>query len=124
MLERLLDASPALSQAYEFREELTAIFDQDLCKAEATRLIDRWQDRVRSSGLTCFDTFLKTLDGWKDEITNYFLDRLSSGFIEGLNNKIKVIKRRCYGIFNPTHLFQRITLDLDGYRLYGPPAPI
>lgn len=124
VLERLLEASPALSQAYELREDLTAIFDQDLSKAEATRCIEQWQDRVRSSGVTCFDAFLKTLDGWKEEITNYFLDRLSSGFIEGLNNKIKVIKRRCYGILNPTHLFQRITLDLDGYRLYGPPAPI
>ncbi|MGZ8173611.1 transposase [Methylobacter sp.] len=29
------------------------------------------------------------------EITNYFIQRQSSGFVEGLNNKIKVIKRRC-----------------------------
>ena len=50
-----------------------------------------------------------------DEITNYFLDRQTSGFVEGLNNKIKVIKRRCYGILNVKHLFQRIYLDLSGY---------
>ena len=52
-----------------------------------------------------------------DEITNYFLDRQTSGFVEGLNNKIKVIKRRCYGILNVKHLFQRIYLDLSGYAL-------
>lgn len=46
------------------------------------------------SGLTCFDAFLKTLDTWFDEITNYCLDRYSSGFVEGLNNKLKMIKRR------------------------------
>jgi len=32
-----------------------------------------------------------------DKITNYFINRQTSGFVEGLNNKIKVIKRRCYG---------------------------
>ena len=53
-----------------------------------------------------------------DEITNYFLDRQTSGFVEGLNNKIKVIKRRCYGILNVKHLFQRIYLDLSGYALF------
>jgi transposase len=54
-----------------------------------------------------------------DEITNYFLDRSNSGFVEGLNNKIKVLKRRCYGILNLSHLFQRLFLDLEGYRLFA-----
>jgi len=42
--------------------------------------------------------------------SNYFLDRLTSGFVEGLNNKIKVIKRRCYGLKNIGHLFQHLYL--------------
>ena len=54
-----------------------------------------------------------------DEITNYFVDRNNSGFVEGLNNKIKVLKRRCYGIFNLRHLFQRIYLDMEGYRRFA-----
>ena len=33
----------------------------------------------------------------KDEMTNYFLERHTSGFVEGLNNKIKVLKRTAYG---------------------------
>ena len=60
----------------------------------------------------------QTLDKWIDEITNYFIDRQTSGFVEGLNNKIKVIKRRCYGILNTNHLFQHIFLDVQGYGLY------
>jgi len=52
-----------------------------------------------------------------DERTHDFLDRQTSGFVEGLKNKIKVIKRRCYGILNVKHLFQRIYLDLSGYAL-------
>src|SRR4029434_8840593 len=53
------------------------------------------------------------------DIANYFIDRHTSGFVEGFNNKLKVIKRRCYGIVNVTHLFQRIQLDLYGYSLFA-----
>jgi transposase len=45
--------------------------------------------------------------------------RASSGFVEGLNNKIKVIKRRCYGIKKVGTLFQRLWLDLRGYALFA-----
>jgi transposase len=64
------------------------------------------------------------LDNWWEEITNNFIDRASSGFVEGLNNKLKVLKRRCYGIFNLKHLFKRIYLDLEGYHLFAwtPPS--
>jgi len=40
--------------------------------------------------------------------------------VEGLNNKLKVLKRRCYGLRNVGRLFQRPTLDLDGYRRFSP----
>jgi hypothetical protein len=36
-----------------------------------------------------------------------------------LNNKIKVLKRRCYGITNPISLFRRIWLDLSGYEAFA-----
>ena len=70
---------------------------------------------VRKSKLTCFNKFIKTLRHWKNEIANYFIDRNTSAFVEGLNNKIKVLKRRCYGIFNVKRLFQRLHLDISGY---------
>ncbi len=76
-------------------------------------------EQVRTSGLTCFDTFLKLLETHLDAIANYFRNRYTSGFVEGLNTKLKLLKRRCYGIFNFDHLFQRITLDLDGYATFG-----
>jgi transposase len=59
------------------------------------------------------------LENWMDEITNYFVGRQTSGFVEGFNNKLKVLKRRCYGITNLTYLFRRLYLDLEGYRLFG-----
>ena len=119
ILKRLWRYTPELKQAYDLREQLTAIFEQHLSKAEAQRKIRVWIRRVQRSGMHCFDTFLRTLAHWWDEITNFFIERANSGFVEGFNNKIKVLKRRCYGIFNLTHLFQRIFLDLEGYRLFA-----
>ena len=118
-LARLFTYSPELHAAYILREELTTIFEQAASPAQAQDQIRAWEACVRHSGLSCFDDFLKTLERWWTEITNYFAHRDSSGFVEGLNNKLKVLKRRCYGLFNLGHLFQRIFLDLEGYRLFG-----
>lgn len=119
VLTRLFTYSPALQQAYAYREELTGIFDTPLSKEAALQQLTDWQLRVRASGLSCYDSFLHTLEKWKEEIANYFLARHNSGFVEGLNNKIKVLKRRCYGIFNLSHLFQRLFLDLEGYQRFA-----
>jgi transposase len=119
VLARLLEYSPLLRLVYDLRLKLTAIFEQDLTKAEATQKIKDWCQDVQQTGLTCFDSFLTTLNNHFDQITNYFINRHNSGFVEGLNNKIKVLKRRCYGLLNLTRLFQRLFLDLEGYRLFA-----
>jgi len=108
-----------LKLAYTFREELTSIFELNLTVEEGKDRLIKWCNKVRRSTLTCFDKFLTTLDNWIDKIANYFSDRLSSGFVEGLNNKVKVLKRRCYGILQTTTLFQRLYLDLEGYRSFA-----
>jgi transposase len=111
--------APLLKEVYIQREVLTGIFNSPLTKTQAVAALDAWVTRVQTLGLTYFDSFIRTLQNWKDEITNYFIQRQSSGFVEGLNNKIKVIKRRCYGIYNIGRLFQHIWLDVDGRRLFG-----
>ena len=118
VLYKLFTYSPSLKKAYLFRDELTAIFDEKMTKPQAKQRLNGWTGRVRRSGIKCFDGFMNTLDARKNEISNYFSGRHTSGFVEGLNNKIKVIKRRCYGIINTEHLFQRIYLDIHGYSLY------
>jgi transposase len=119
-LDGLLAHSPLLKQAYTLREQLTAIFDTARSKKDGLRRIRFWRQRVEKSALTCFDPFLSLLDSWLDLIVNYFIKRQSSGFVEGLNNKLKVLKRRCYGLRNVVRLFQRLTLDLEGYRRFSP----
>jgi transposase len=119
VLLRFFSYSPDAQRAYDLREQLTAIFEQSIPKQKAKTKIRNWIRQVRSSGLTCFNDFLKLLEQWLEEITNYFINRESSGFVEGFNNRIKVLKRRCYGLFNRKHIFQRIYLDLEGYRLFA-----
>lgn len=116
----LFEYSPKLELAYDLCDDLTTLFDSPISKRKGKNKLKKWMERVRSSELSCFDSFLKTLEKRLDTIANYFIDRHTSGFVEGFNNKIKVIKRRCYGILNVTHLFQRIQLDLYGYALFAP----
>ena len=114
-LNLLFKYSPLLKKAYNFQNKLTSIFNQPISQKQAKRKIKQWINAVEKSELTCFNTFIKTLNKLWNEILNYFINRLNSGFVEGLNNKIKVLKRRCYGIFNTENLFQRISIDFAGY---------
>ena len=119
LLERVFSYSPKIEAAYHLREDLTELFEHDYTKAGAKRAIRAWGKRVRQSGLAEFESVLGTINRWLDEITNYFVGRQTSGFVEGFNNRVKVLKRRCYGIFNVGSLFQRLTLDLHGYQRFG-----
>ena len=97
LLQRLFAYSPELKRAYTYREQLTAIFEQDLSQRGSEAQTQEVAMAGTASGLGCYQSFFTTLDKWLEEITNYFLHRHNSGFVEGLNNKIKVLKRRCYG---------------------------
>lgn len=118
-LSLLFQLSPDLKVAYQLQNRLTEIFEEHLLVKAAETKIRKWIIAVAKSGLRCCDTFINTLAHWWKEILNYFVDRETSGFVEGFNNKIKVLKRRSYGMTNLRHLFQRIYLDLEGYRLFA-----
>ena len=118
-LALLFRLSPDLKAAYRLQNRLTEIFEEHLSLTKAKVKIKKWIIAVAKSGLRCFDRFINTLAQWWKEILNYFVERETSGFVEGFNNKIKVLKRRSYGLTNLAHLFQRIYLDLEGYRLFA-----
>jgi transposase len=113
LLKNLFNYSPSLEKAYQLQNDLTDIFEMKLSRSGGKRRIKNWMGRVNASGITCYKQFMATLETYLEQIVNYFIHRHSSGFVEGLNNKIKVIKRRCYGILNAQHLFQRIVLDIS-----------
>ncbi|MGH8656457.1 MAG: ISL3 family transposase [Gammaproteobacteria bacterium] len=119
VLDLMFECSPTLRKAYALREKLTRIFDTKQTKEAAqARLLERVAE-VERSGLACFDKFIRTLKERIEIITNYFVNRSNSGWIEGLNNKIKVIKRRCYGLTSAINVFRRIWLDLNGREAFA-----
>lgn len=119
-LEKLFRYSSKLRVGYRLCRQLTSIYNSKIARRQATNKINLWIEKVEQSGLTQFNTFINTLKKYQTHIVQYFNGRHSSGFVEGFNNKIKVIKRRCYGIFDENSLFRRLFLDTEGYSKYLP----
>ena len=117
-LRLLFTYAPALFLTYALGWALTKIFDTPQTKTEAEERIRAWMRLVKETKAEGFDRFMNTLDEKMDLITNYFIRRQNSGFVEGLNHKIRVLLGRCYGVFNRTHLFQRLSLDLSVYEQF------
>ena len=68
--------------------------------------------RTESLGLD-FGKFWTTYDNWKTGILNYFDGRYTSAAVEGINNKARVITKRCYGVKSSGTLWNRLILDLN-----------
>lgn len=117
-LRTLFQYTPTLHQAYSLREELTAIFNMQMSPDEGRRRLEKWAAKVERSAVNCFNRFLNTLRNHLTTIANYFHSRANSGFVEGLNNKLKTITRRCYGIKLVDSLYRRLWLDLHGYQYF------
>jgi transposase len=118
-LELLYQYSPLLKKAHRQALKLTNIFNEKISRKSAIAKIDRWIIQTQKMEFSCYNSFLSTLEKYKPYIVNYFKKRRNSGFVEGLNNKIKVLKRRCYGLYKTTSIFQRIFLDLEGFQIYA-----
>lgn len=115
----LYKKSPKLKAAHRHALKLTHIFNTHHNRKTAATHVERWIKQAQKNKLIDFNGFIKTLEKYKINILNYFKNRKSSGFVEGLNNKIKVLKRRCYGLAKPASIFQRLLLDLRGYELFA-----
>jgi transposase len=59
------------------------------------------------------DSFIRTFEAWQDEILNYFEAGQTSGPVEGVNNKARVIVKRAYGLKSADSLWTRLVLDLN-----------
>ncbi len=114
-LRHLFHYSPTLHQAYTLREELTAIFNQHLSRQQARKRLRKWMAKVEQRAVGCYDKFIKTLNNHFEGIVNYFSDRANSGFVEGFNNKLKTLTRRCFGIKRLDTLVRRLRLDAIPY---------
>ena len=106
ILQKIYYTCPILKMGHRLKECLHRIFESHSTKQKATQRIQKWLTIAESHGL--FPDFRKTLLNWLDNITNYFLQRTTSGIVEGINNKVKLIKRRAFGFRNFEHFRLRV----------------
>ena len=99
-LQAVLNASPELRTMYLLKEEFRTICDKVQTREQAARFLLAWICKVKFTGNPRLLKFVNTLCNWWDEFLNYFIDRVSQGFVEGINNAIRTIIRRAYGFHN------------------------
>jgi transposase len=95
-LERALRLNEPLAVVYLLKEDLRQIWRQPT-KEAARRALHTWLADARASGIRMLETFANTLDGHQEGILNYYHYPISTGPLEGTNNKIQLMKRRAYG---------------------------
>ena len=95
-LQEALKLNKPLATAYYMKEDLRQFWSQT-DKATAQTVIDAWIERARTSGIGHLMRMGDTIAGHKFGILNWYDHPISSGRMEGTNNKIKVMKRMAYG---------------------------
>jgi transposase len=95
-LEEALKLNQPLACAYYLKEYLRQIWLQSSKQQAATILVD-WIEKALASGIKMLIQFAKNLAAFKSGILAYYDYRISSGPLEGTNNKIKTMKRMAYG---------------------------
>jgi transposase len=102
-LQEILNLHADLKEAYTLKNSLNNWFKtSDLHTARYG--LEAWFNEVERSQLVPFKKVVKTFKNWFQEILNAFVYPFNNGYIEGINNTTKVIKRLSYGIKS----FQRL----------------
>ena len=114
ILNELLNIDDELDRGYQLKELFLDIIHHDLTPEEAKVELENWIDLCNESNINEFIESAKTINNWLEYICNSFIDkRFSNGYTEGLNNKIKVIKRTAYGFRNFKFLRLRLMYILN-----------
>ena len=96
-LRKALELNEPLAMAYYLKEDLGQVWKQN-DKEEADLLLSKWIKKATSSGVKMLIKFAKLLGKHTSEILAYYdFDKMSSGRMEGTNNKIKTLQKRAYG---------------------------
>jgi transposase len=95
-LEEALALNKPLATAYSMKEELRQFWEQP-GKHFATIFLDGWIRRAVASGIRMLQQMAKTLALYRSGLLAYYDVRITSGPMEGTNNKIKTMKRQAYG---------------------------
>jgi transposase len=95
-LEEALALNKSLATAYYLKEDLGQFWEQT-GKKVATLFLKDWIKRAEASGIKMLQQMAKTLHTHRKGLLAYYDVKITSGPIEGTNNKIKTMKRQAYG---------------------------
>ena len=108
-LEKIKNISPILAQMHVLKEDFRTIFEDSNNWGEGTLKLMDWINNASN----LFSRSCQTLINWFGEVTAYFEHHISNGCVEGLNNKLKVIKRCGYGFRNFENFEIRVLLSCN-----------
>ena len=118
-LKLALELNKPLSVAYYLKEELRQMWSQN-SKKDADLFILSWIIRAEQSGIKMLVSFAKTIRKFFRKILAHYDYPISTGIIEGTNNKIKTLTKRSYGFRDKQYLKMKIMgLHRSRYQLVG-----
>jgi transposase len=112
-LQELLEANQNLMTVYVLKEDLKQLWRFN-CVEEASLFWEQWYRRAVESGIQPLMLFARRLKGYLHGILNHCDWPLHTGLLEGINNRIKVIKRMAYGFRDHEYFFLKIRAAFPG----------
>lgn len=118
-LEEALRINQPLATAYYMKEEFRHFWEQPTVTA-AKRFLDDWCRRAEASTLSVLVKMANTFRLHREGLLNYHRCPISTGPLEGVNNKIKTLQRQAYGFRDQEFFHLRIySIHLAKYALLG-----
>ena len=104
-LKLLLAANKRLNTAYLLKESFGQLWDYT-SEAWARKFFENWRAQLKWQRLKPYEKFAEMIERHWDGIAAYCKpeNKVALGFVEGLNNKIRVIQRRAYGLHDEEYL--------------------
>ena len=95
-LKQVKEASPLIEIMHSLKEELHEIFEESKNLGEGTLKIIDWLAKAK----TYYPKSVSSIKRWFAEVVGYFEKRTTNGVVEGVNNKLKLLKRSGFGFRN------------------------
>jgi transposase len=105
----LFEREPVIAEAWALKEAFRSIYRAETRQAAEQRL-DHFLAAVERAQLPALAAFADGVRLWRAELLAYFDEPTTNGYAEGVINKIKVIKRRAYGLPNFDGFRERVLL--------------
>jgi transposase len=112
-LDELLSANQSLFVVYVLRDALKDLWALRQPQLAATAW-ESWYRKALDSGIKPLENFARNLEPYRSGILAHCRYPLGTNLIEGINNKIKVIKRMAYGFRDDAYFFLKIRAAFPG----------